>query len=90
MNVATSKEDPVVSASDEANSGETGLRAAGESQRVPALDGLRGFAILSVVLFHYINNQLPEATSKFATLLREATSFGWAGVDLFFVLSAFC
>lgn len=60
-----------------------------QTQRLPALDGLRGFAILSVILFHYINNQLPAATGKLPVFLREATSFGWAGVDLFFVLSGF-
>ena len=42
----------------------------------PALDGLRGIAILSVILFHNF-----EYTNVF--------SLGWLGVDLFFVISGF-
>ncbi|WP_152267439.1 acyltransferase family protein [Agriterribacter humi] len=42
----------------------------------PALDGLRGIAILSVILFHNF-----EYTNAF--------SLGWLGVDLFFVISGF-
>src|ERR1700678_3726990 len=55
-------------------------------QRIPALDGIRGLGILMILLFHgfglegfYILN------GKLLTALR----FGWAGVDLFFVLSGF-
>jgi peptidoglycan/LPS O-acetylase OafA/YrhL len=59
------------------------------TQRIPELDGLRGIAILLVVSFHYINNQLVHATTRLAKLLYTATSFGWIGVDLFFVLSGF-
>lgn len=43
---------------------------------IPALDGLRGIAILMVIAFHFFDQ------TSFVDL-------GWAGVDLFFVLSGF-
>jgi peptidoglycan/LPS O-acetylase OafA/YrhL len=49
---------------------------------VPSLDGLRGIAILGVLLFH-LGNKLPALHIDFAT------QYGWAGVDLFFVISGF-
>jgi peptidoglycan/LPS O-acetylase OafA/YrhL len=54
------------------------------------LDGLRGFAVSFVLLYHF----LPKTLSvKFnSTLLTFWDTFwlmGWAGVDLFFVLSGF-
>jgi peptidoglycan/LPS O-acetylase OafA/YrhL len=56
------------------------------SKRIPELDGIRGMAILMVLVYHFVyqGNQaiLPH---KLAGLL----SFGWSGVDLFFVLSGF-
>jgi peptidoglycan/LPS O-acetylase OafA/YrhL len=64
----------------------TDLATAATGRHVPALDGVRGVAILLVVLFHH-------------TLMRQQTTFdrvyvsiarlGWSGVDLFFVLSGF-
>lgn len=45
-------------------------------RHVPALDGVRGIAILMVMAFH-TPGTIPW------------THFGWAGVDLFFVLSGF-
>jgi peptidoglycan/LPS O-acetylase OafA/YrhL len=54
---------------------------------IPALDGLRGLAIILVLLFHF------ALTGDGATGLRRAIlhlpSVGWIGVDLFFVLSGF-
>lgn len=56
--------------------------------RVPELDGVRGLAILLVVLYHYLlgvtNNHDLVSVS-----LRSAISAWWTGVDLFFVLSGF-
>ncbi|MDZ4757533.1 MAG: acyltransferase, partial [Bacteroidota bacterium] len=57
--------------------------------RVPEIDGLRGIAILMIVSFHYINNQLVASQNLFGKMLYFSTSFGWAGVDLFFVLSGY-
>ena len=65
------------------------------SRRVPELDGLRGVAILLVVLFHYFY-YYPATTYQPAGLVRNvflrferSISLGWTGVDLFFVLSGF-
>lgn len=57
--------------------------------RIPAVDGLRGVAILAVLSFHFVNNQLVHSVMAAGRILAKMTSFGWAGVDLFFVLSGF-
>ena len=49
--------------------------------RFPALDGLRGVAILAVMLCHYTESGTHPVFSL--------THAGWLGVDLFFVLSGF-
>lgn len=56
--------------------------------RIPALDGLRGLAILMVMLFHFSLNLDGHAwvENAFRSPVRD---FGWTGVDLFFVLSGF-
>src|SRR5687768_11989544 len=53
---------------------------------VPALDGLRGLAIGLVMLTHFT---LVQGGPVLDRLVGMAGRFGWAGVDLFFVLSGF-
>ena len=60
-----------------------------KQKRIPELDGLRGIAVLMVVSFHYINNQLINSGSRIGKVIYKLTAFGWVGVDLFFVLSGF-
>ena len=54
---------------------------------VPALDGLRGTAILLVMLCHF--TMLSARGHGLRALALAFTNAGWAGVDLFFVLSGF-
>ena len=51
--------------------------------RISELDGLRGIAILLVLVFHFT----PRTGPLF--FLAHAFQFGWTGVDLFFVLSGY-
>lgn len=62
--------------------------ASSRDSRIPELDGLRGFAILIVVLVHYGYH---EGASGPPLLVHISNPFGlgWTGVDLFFVLSGF-
>jgi peptidoglycan/LPS O-acetylase OafA/YrhL len=56
-------------------------------KHVPALDGLRGLAILLVMTFHFA--WVAPPVGRPAKLLTFFMNFGWTGVDLFFVLSGF-
>ncbi len=59
------------------------------AERVPELDGMRGLAILMVLFYHIIRLNPAEVQHPiFASILRIA-EMGWAGVDVFFVLSGF-
>jgi peptidoglycan/LPS O-acetylase OafA/YrhL len=57
------------------------------STHLSGLDGLRGIAILSVVVFHTLS--IAPQTSFFDKIIVHLGSLGWMGVDLFFVLSGF-
>ena len=56
-------------------------------QHIAALDGIRGTAILLVVI-HHLARSVEFEFNLIHPLLRGA-AFGWIGVDLFFVLSGF-
>ena len=65
------------------------VEVAGPSRsHVPALDGVRGLAILLVLVSHLMlfNN---HTGSRFGDSLSALRGLGWVGVDLFFVLSGF-
>ncbi|HSY46450.1 MAG TPA: acyltransferase [Steroidobacteraceae bacterium] len=63
------------------------IAAATGSRQIPALDGIRGLAIIWVVLH---NTAMPPASSGFwLHLLSLPASSGWIGVQLFFGLSGF-
>ncbi|HEY1262282.1 MAG TPA: acyltransferase, partial [Terriglobales bacterium] len=57
---------------------------------MPELDSVRGVAILMVVLFHGFGVPYgPNSAHGLLRLFAVATQQGWAGVNLFFVLSGF-
>src|ERR1700730_15650777 len=51
--------------------------------RVPELDGIRGIAVLLVLVSHFGRPACPPG------ILNNILGFGWVGVDLFFALSGF-
>lgn len=52
--------------------------------RIEVMDGLRGFAALSVVWFH-----LTSGSGLFTGWIKASGSYGWLGVEAFFVISGF-
>jgi len=57
---------------------------------MPELDTLRGVAVISVLVYHAFS--WSNGSSGFhgvARIWMSATSMGWLGVNLFFVLSGF-
>jgi peptidoglycan/LPS O-acetylase OafA/YrhL len=65
-----------------------------DARRLRGIDALRGIAALGVVLYHAIEqgkNVLPNNILEYPIrLVQFASSFGYIGVFLFFVISGFC
>jgi peptidoglycan/LPS O-acetylase OafA/YrhL len=57
--------------------------------RISAIDGLRGAAIIMVVLFHTQLFDQSLRALRVGLLYSKAVGIGWVGVDLFFVISGF-
>lgn len=57
--------------------------------RIKHLDGLRGLAIIWVVLFHAFSRWGKIETFNQSELVVELFSFGWLGVQLFFAVSGY-
>lgn len=53
---------------------------------IPGLDGIRGIAILAIIVFHVPNAPHGRFLNS---IVGHAANLGWMGVDLFFVLSGF-
>ena len=61
-----------------------------ESQHIPELDGIRGIAILSVLVYHLFWFTSPGGHwTGLPHLFWKVAQVGWVGVNLFFVLSGF-
>jgi len=58
-------------------------------QRIPSLDGIRGAAVLTVVIYHAVVFSGFVTHSRSDAVFNTVVKTGWAGVDLFFVLSGF-
>jgi peptidoglycan/LPS O-acetylase OafA/YrhL len=59
------------------------------SLRIPQLDGLRGAAILLVIIWHYFSFSLLPQAGSLSAYIMDILRLSWSGVDLFFVLSGF-
>jgi len=57
--------------------------------RIPQLDGLRGLAILLVIIWHYFSFSLLPQAGSLSAYFMDILRLSWSGVDLFFVLSGF-
>jgi peptidoglycan/LPS O-acetylase OafA/YrhL len=59
------------------------------TERLRTLDGLRGIAILLVLVLHFTMYGGPAPAAGLDLLVHRVAVAGWIGVDLFFVLSGF-
>jgi peptidoglycan/LPS O-acetylase OafA/YrhL len=59
-------------------------------KRYATLEAWRGFACISVVLFHSFAALSGQPMPALLAPVRAVAGFGWFGVDLFFVISGYC
>jgi peptidoglycan/LPS O-acetylase OafA/YrhL len=57
--------------------------------RIPELDGVRGIAILLVLVWHFVGAPLGQLPGPAAQWVQRILGLAGSGVDLFFVLSGF-
>jgi len=58
-------------------------------QRLIELDGLRGFALIMILVFHSVSQEGEHPVGTSLACLQRSISMGWTALDLFFVLSGF-
>ena len=62
----------------------------GTQSRVPVLDGIRGLAVLLVMVSHFcLHGGMAASGSWIDQQFLRVTGSAWIGVDLFFVMSGF-
>lgn len=59
------------------------------ADRVPELDGVRGLAIIFVLVFHIFTDYPKHFDIPVYSIIARVANMGWSGVDIFFVLSGF-
>src|SRR5271163_530813 len=61
------------------------------TRRIPQLDGIRGTAILLVIIWHFVVVPVTQAPhqGEIGRIVAHIGLLTWSGVDLFFVLSGF-
>lgn len=57
-------------------------------KRLPVLDGLKGLAILAILVYHF-TQQFPVPFGGLDRIFYWLCSAGWSAIELFFVLSGF-
>src|SRR5215210_4781626 len=60
-----------------------------ERERIHGLDFLRGVASLAVCWFHLTSFTYATPDGWFYSALRRTGTYGWLGVEVFFVISGF-
>ncbi|MDF2692191.1 MAG: acyltransferase 3 [Labilithrix sp.] len=70
--------------------------AGADARAIPTLDGMRGIAVIAVLVFHFAwtfpgddPSKAAGLVDKIAVQLHAFMWSGWTGVDLFFVLSGY-
>src|SRR5262249_50385703 len=56
-------------------------------QRLIELDGLRGFALIMILVFHAVSQEGAYPAGTFLHYLQRSCGMAWTALDLFFVLS---
>jgi peptidoglycan/LPS O-acetylase OafA/YrhL len=87
---------PAPPVEEEADEGAKAALAGANARAIPVLDGMRGIAVILVLLFHFAwtfpgddVTAAHGAVEKIAARVHAFFWSGWTGVDLFFVLSGY-
>lgn len=65
------------------------MPASFSKQRLIELDGLRGFALAMILVFHSVAQEGEYPVGSFLAYLQRSVGMFWTALDLFFVLSGF-